>query len=134
MVNDAHKHMSESTSYIALVLFKVGQTLAAIEAHHVVGLASSATMQRFTDAECLLLNTQDISVLPSNWLTLQDAQGPWQLGVTGEVVLTHVPISELFPLPSLIAARHASPALRGMTLRDKTLCLLFDGAALSPKN
>lgn len=126
------QNTSESTAYLTLVLFNAGQTLAAIEAHHVAGLASSASMQRFTNAECLLLNAQNISVPPSRWLTLQDAQGPWQLGVAGEVVLAHVAISVLYPLPPLIAARHESPALRGVMLKDQTLCLLFDGAALNP--
>ncbi|UYO76192.1 hypothetical protein M0220_08625 [Halomonas qinghailakensis] len=132
MVNGAPKHSSDPPSHVALVLFSAGKTLAAIEARHITGLANIARLPRCANAERLLLNTQLISIAPTHWLTLQDADGAWQLGVSGEVVLAHTPIVELFPLPALIAARHASPALRGLALANQTVRLLFDGAALKP--
>ncbi|RUR31920.1 hypothetical protein ELY33_06815 [Vreelandella andesensis] len=123
---------SDSATHVALVLFSAGYTLAAIEARHVAGLTKSAHLSRCANAEYLLLNAQLLNKAPTHWLTLQDAQGAWQLGVSGDVALAHIPITELFPLPSLIAARHVSPALRGLTLANQTVRLLFDGGALSP--
>ncbi|CAH1043166.1 hypothetical protein [Halomonas sp. TD01] len=132
MAIGAPNHSLDAASHVALVLFSAGHTLAAIEARHIAGLAKSAHLPRCANAECLLLNAPLLSVAPTHWLTLQDAKGAWQLGVTGDVVLAHTPITELFPLPSLVASRHVSPALRGLTLANQTVRLLFDGAALNP--
>ena len=131
MAISAPDHSLDAATHVALVLFSAGHTLAAIEARHVLGLAKSSHLPRCANAECLLLNAPQLSITPTHWLTLKDANGAWQLGVNGDVVLANTPITELFPLPSLIAARHVSPALRGLTMANQTVRLLFDGAALT---
>ncbi|MDX1712724.1 hypothetical protein ACE3G8_05130 [Vreelandella venusta] len=131
MAISAPDHSLDAATHVALVLFSAGHTLAAIEARHVSGLAKSSHLPRCANAECLLLNAPQLSIAPTHWLTLEDANGAWQLGVNGDVVLANTPITELFPLPSLIAARHVSPVLRGLTMANQTIRLLFDGAALT---
>ncbi|QPI63621.1 hypothetical protein [Vreelandella venusta] len=131
MAISAPDHSLDAATHVALVLFSAGHTLAAIEARHVSGLAKSSHLPRCANAECLLLNAPQLSITPTHWLTLEDANGAWQLGVNGDVVLANTLITELFPLPSLIAARHVSPALRGLTMANQTVRLLFDGAALT---
>ncbi|WP_249977773.1 hypothetical protein [Vreelandella olivaria] len=118
--------------HVALVLFNAGTVRAAIEAHHILSMSDSPTTSRAASADALLLGMRGVPA-PTHWLTLQDSNGFWQLGVTGNVVLSRLSTTVLFPLPPLLAARHASPALCGLARHNKTFLLLFDGSMLTPE-
>lgn len=120
-----------SSQHTDLVVFNAGSAQAAIEARHVMSMSGAKSSARTISAEALLLGVAS-SREPSQWLTLRDSRGPWQLGINGNVALSQLPTSALFPLPPLLASRHASSALCGLALAEQTLLLLFDGAALSP--
>lgn len=120
------------TSHVALVLFNAGTVRVAIEAHHILSMSDSPTTSRTASADALLLGMSGVSA-PIHWLTLQDSNGFWQLGVTDNVALSRLSTTTLFPLPPLMAARHVCPALCGLALHNKTYLLLFDGSMLTPE-
>lgn len=121
-----------SSQHTALVVFNAGSARAAIEARHIMSMSEAKSSARTISAEALLLGAAN-SLAPTQWLTLKDAHGPWQLGITGNLALSQLPTSALFPLPPLLASRHASSALCGLALAEQTLLLLFNGAALCPE-
>lgn len=118
--------------HAVVVVFNTGSTLAAIEAHHIISMTEAKSAARTISAEALLLGAAN-GLEPTQWLTLKDSYGLWQLGITGNAALSQLPTSALFPLPPLIASRHTSPALYGLALYEQALHLLFNGAMLSPE-
>lgn len=100
-----------------------------MEARHVRRIDSTVTQPRHTAIEQLLLKQ---SRHPTRWLTLHDAQGPWQLGITGDSEIIHLPSREIHPLPPLLAARVHHPALCGIAQDEQSFTLLLNGARLSP--
>lgn len=131
MSADALVARSLPAPHVALVLFDVGITRMGIEAHHIMGLTDYPTASRTIRADTLLLGARD-AASPHHWLTLKDSHGLWQLGVSGNVVLSRFATTALYPLPPLLAARHVSPALCGLALVNSSSLLLYDGAALAP--
>lgn len=101
----------------------------AIEARHVLRIDSAPTQPRHITADELLLQAHS---RPTGWLTLQDTEGPWQLGITGDSEIIHLPSTAIHPLPPLLAARSRLPALCGVALEGRQLTLLLNGARLSP--
>lgn len=60
-------------------------------------------------------------------------QNSWQLGVSGEIALQHLPATSIYPLPKLLLSRRFSPALCGITFAGQQLVLVLDARKLTPE-
>ncbi|MDM7482124.1 MAG: hypothetical protein P3W96_008955 [Halomonas sp.] len=116
-------------SYVACVCFQASGHPVAIEARYIQRIDSTPTHHRHIAADALPLNQPSH---PTRWLTLRDAEGPWQLGITGDSEMMRLPSAAIYPLPPLLAARSRHPALCGIALEGEQLTLLLNGARLSP--
>ena len=110
--------------------FQASGHRVALEARYIQRIDSTPTHHRHIAADALLLINQPSH--PTRWLTPRDAEGPWQLGITGDSEIIHLPSTAIHPLPPLLAARSHHPALCGIALEGEQLTLLLNGARLSP--
>lgn len=115
--------------HVTCVCFFASGSRWAMEARHVRRIDSAVTQPRYTTLEQLMFSQPSHS---SRWLTLHDAQGAWQLGITGDSEIIHLPSTAIHPLPPLLAARAPHPALCGVALDEPTFTLLLNGERLSP--
>ncbi|MBZ5488489.1 hypothetical protein HW452_13240 [Halomonas aquamarina] len=114
---------------VPLVLFNAGAYRLALEARFVTGMADTPTAARRAEASALLFQAPPSSP-PAYWLTLSDTQGTWQLGVHHPVALRSLAADELYPLPPLLMARRAHPALCGIAFEPPASRLLLDARRL----
>lgn len=121
---------SSQATGIPMVLFTAGEFCLALEARFVAGMTDTPSATRLAEASALLFHPSYAAPQPTYWLTLNDANGPWQLGVNQPVTLSSLAASELYPLPPLLKARSAHPALCGVTFEAPGLRLLLDAHRL----
>lgn len=114
-------------SYVTCVCFYESGYQWALEARHVSRIDRAITQPRHTSIGTLLLNQPSD---PTRWLTLRDATGAWQLGITSDSEILHLPSAAIHPLPPLLAARSLHPALCGVAIEEQSLTLLLNGAQL----
>lgn len=121
-----------------MVLFHVGPYRAALEACHVLTMTEHPTALHTASAHSLLYISSDPQPPPSRWLTLRDTSAnggkssTWQLGVSGDITLRHLPANTLYPLPKLLLSCRFSTALCGFTFEQRQLVLLLDACKLTP--
>ncbi|MFI0473801.1 hypothetical protein ACGLWX_13890 [Halomonas sp. HMF6819] len=116
---------------VALVAFDAGPYRYALEASRVERQRLEIDTERHMAAATLLGASGHHA--PKRWLTLNDREGAWQLGVEGRVELIEWPAGTLHPLPPLVLARSTLPALCGVALDDHRVALwLLEADRLSP--
>ncbi|MBE0462040.1 hypothetical protein EI547_01020 [Halomonas sp. FME20] len=115
---------------VPMVLFSAGAFRAALEARHVMSMSDQPRASRYIEAAALLFQH---TAPATHWLTLNDTEGSWQLGVSHPVTLHSFAASELHPLPPLLKARRPHAALCGATFEQQTLVLLLDAHLLTPQ-
>lgn len=123
--------MSQRDS-LALVFCTLGDWPAAFEARLIESARPAGRDETAPDArQCFgLLPASGDSKAAAQILTIRHPGGPRQLRVNGPVELHDTPLSSLYPLPPLLAARCQLNGLRALILpapgREKTCGLVFD--------
>lgn len=127
---------------IELVLCQAGGHRCALEAAWVRGAGSAQAADAVTLEECLGLSAEPGIAAASERqvLMLRGPAGDWRLNVAGPVELGRLAVERIFPLPPLLAARPAVPALCALALLPElgsapagdVLLLLLDVRALLP--
>lgn len=113
---------------VAMVVFSAGLYRVALESRHVVNMTDTPSTSRYVEAANLLFQHTEVA---TQWLTLNDDTGAWQLGVNTPITLHAFAANKLYPLPPLLKARRLHPTLCGIAFEPQPL-LLLDALALTP--
>lgn len=111
------------------VLFRVGGLRCALEAARVAALRPAGDDPQALAVEGLL-GLPATADTPRRHLLLHRPGGTVAVAVEEPVELRPLPCTAIHPLPPLLAARTALPALRGLYLDGEGVVLLLDAATL----
>lgn len=126
---------TEPLHTLAVVLFPIAQGQAAIEAARVGGLSTLSSSDSVASMEMLIgLRPHQPQGLRQQLKlkTAGESSGaPFQVAwVSAPVDLLDLPVEDIHPLPTLLAARHGLTGLRALAWRqangDASLVLLFE--------